>query len=252
LDSLNLGEMIVAMDDAAQERLRTLQDAANALLRDYITVRYMAWTVLESGSPLRRHAAAVSARASFYDTPTYARWGVGTGIAVASLAESTNLLDKIASLVHLYLATGRDPNHVYFRGFYLRPGKKSQPAQTDPAIAVELDEPNLGLLALCDLADELERPTPLGELIRRRHAATHRGIVVHHMFLEEVDDRGWLDRVEASDLRAAVMEQLTRARAALLYLMDLINLRERRDRPEGLIVPMPSWPAQPEHPDEYW
>ena len=252
LDSLSLGGMLIGIDEASQQRLRTLQDATNALLRDFISVRYLAWACIEPESTVRTHAAQVSSHASFYDTLSYGRWGVATGLAVTFLAAATNLLDKIASIVHLYLGTARDPNYVYFRGFYLQPAKKKQAAQPDPAIAAELDVPNLGLLALCDLAGELERPTPLEALIRRRHAATHRGIVVHDMLIEDIDDSGWLERVEMTDLRAAVMEQLVRARAALLYLGDVINRRERRHQPDGPIITLPSWPAVPEQADEYW
>jgi hypothetical protein len=249
LDSLSLSGMVVGVDDESQQRLRTLQDAINALLRDYIAVRYLAWTCLEPASPARQHAAKLSTHASFYDTLTYGRWGVATGLSVATLAAATNLLDKVASVAHLYLGTGRNPAHVYFRGFYLKPAKRKQPAQPDPAIASELDQHNLGLLALCDLAGELERPTDLNELLARRHAATHRAVVAHDMLLDEIDDDGWLDRIEARDLRMAVMEQLVRARAALLYVADMINGRERRQEPEGPIITMPSWPAQPEDPE---
>jgi hypothetical protein len=252
LDSLSLGGMLVRINEESQQRLRTLQDATNALLRDYVSVRYFTWGLPGAGlapaSPRCRHQHP----RVLYDTLTYVRWGVGTGIAVMALAAATNVLDKIASVVHLYLTTGRDPERVYFRGFYQQPSNKNSPAEPDPVIAAELDEQNLGLLALCDFAGELERPTPLGELIRQRPAATHRGIVVHRMLLQEIDDRGWLDRVEAHDLHAAIMAQLTRARAAMLYLADLINLRERRQQPDEPVITMPSWLAEPEYPDEYW
>ena len=249
LDSLSLGGMVVGIDDQSQQRLRTLQDALNALLRDYIAVRYLAWMSLEPDAPARQHAADLSARSSFYDTLTYGRWGVGTGLAVTALSAATNLLDKVASVVHLYLDTGRDPSGVYFRRFYLQPAKKKHPAEPNPAVSAELEERNFGLLALCDLAGELERPTPLNELLSRRHAATHRAVAVHDMLLGEVEDQGWVERVEASELREAVLEQLARGRAALLYLADMINQRELRSKPDGPVVTMPSWPAVPERND---
>jgi hypothetical protein len=257
LDSLSLSGMVTGIDDAAQQRMRTLQDATNALLRDYIAARYLAWMCLEPNAPAREHAAQLSQTASFYDTLTHGRWGVGTGLSVAALAAATNLLDKTANVTHLYLGTGRNPSHIYFRGFYLQPPKKGRPAEPDAVIAGEVDAMNLGLLALCDLAGELERPTPLNELVSRRHAATHRAIAVHHMLLEDIDDDGWLDRIESSELHDALMEQLGRARAALLYFADLVNYREhrnhreRRNRPDRPIFTIPSWPAQPERADDW-
>ena len=69
------------------------------------------------------------------------------------------------------------------------------------------------------------------------------------MLLGEVEDQGWVERVEASELREAVLEQLARGRAALLYLADMINQRELRSKPDGPVVTMPSWPAVPERND---
>jgi hypothetical protein len=71
------------------------------------------------------------------------------------------------------------------------------------------------------------------------------------MLLEDVDDGGWLDRGDSADLVVALMDQLRRARAALFYFRDLVDDRERRNEPEGPIVTMPSWPAEPEHAD-WW
>ena len=71
-------------------------------------------------------------------------------------------------MTHLYLGTGRNPDQVSFRGFWMLPPQHEQPSEPDPVIAAELDAGNQGLLALCDLAGDLERPTPLNRLVARR------------------------------------------------------------------------------------
>lgn len=249
LDAIRFRRMLVGIDEDSQARLRTLQDALNSLLQDYIAVRFLAWSSVEPNTPTRQHAAQVSQHASFHDSLRYVRWGVGTGLSVAALAAATNLLDKVASVTHLYLGTGRNPNHIYFRGFWLLAPKKKQPVQPDPVIAAELDAGNQGLLALCDLAGELERATPLNQLIARRHAATHRAVAVHDMVLHDIDDQGWLDRVSADDLSDALLAQLARARAALTYLADLITAREERNAPDDPLPELPFWPAETEDPE---
>jgi tetratricopeptide (TPR) repeat protein len=252
LDRLPLGGMTVKIDKRSQQQLKTLQDSLNSLLQDYLAVRFLAWSVLEPETSLREHAAAVSAHASFYDSLTYARWGVGTGLRVAAVAAATNLLDKVAGVAHQYMRTGHRASHAYFRRFGLLPAKKNQPDRVDPIVAAELDAGNRGLLALCDLAGELERATPLNHLLARRHAATHRTVAVHHMLLDSDNEQSaWLDRVEGGELADALLDQLGRARAALVYVADCINDRERRTAPEGPIVTMPSWPAEPERPDDW-
>lgn len=250
LDALRFGGMTVGIDQASQRRLRTMQDALNSLLQDYIAIRYLTWIAIEPDTATRRHAAELSQHASFYDSLTYARWGIATGLSVNALAAATNLLDKAASVTHLYLRTGRTPSQIYFRRFWLLPRNRNTLHRPDPVIAKELDAGNLGLLALCDLAGELERPTPLNELVARRHAATHRTVAVHHMLVEDIDDEGWLDRITADDLREALLAQLTRARAALVYLVDLIKHREERCKPGGPIVTLPAWLAEPERADD--
>lgn len=252
LDRLPLGGMTVKVDERSQQRLKTLRDSLNSLLQDYLAVRYLAWSVLEPETPLREHAAVVSAHASFYDSLTYARWGVGTGLRVAAVAAAMNLLDKTAGVAHQYLRTGQQPRLAYFRRFGLLPTKKHQPDRLHAAFAAELDAGNRGLLALCDLAGELERDTPLNALLVRRHAATHRTVAVHEMLLDLDDEQSpWLDRVEAGELGDALLDQLSRARAALIYLADAINDPERRTAPDGPIITLPSWPAEPERPDDW-
>ena len=230
LDAVRFGRLIVGVRDDSQARLMTLHDALNSLLQEYISVRYVAWSSVEPTAPTLRHAAHVDQHASFEDSLTYARWGVATGLSLTALAASASLLDKVASVTHLYLGTGRNPDQVSFRGFWMLPSQHEQPSEPDPVIAAELDAGNQGLLALCDLAGDLERPTPLNRLVARRHPATNRTVAVHDLLLGDIEDHGWLDRIPVDDLRDALMTQLARARAALTYLTDLIDVREQRGR----------------------
>jgi hypothetical protein len=72
------------------------------------------------------------------------------------------------------------------------------------------------------------------------------------MLLESDEDGSpWLDRVEVGELTSALLDQLQRARRALVYLADAINDRERRLKPEGPVFTMPSWPARPEGPGDW-
>jgi hypothetical protein len=101
----------------------------------------------------------------------------------------------------------------------------------DKALAEQLQPQsfNRGLLALCDLASDLDQDTPLARLLERRHAATHRFLVVHEMVVH--DDAGdWLDHVEWGTLVEQSIAQLRVGRAALVYLARLIDIREAQRR----------------------
>lgn len=71
------------------------------------------------------------------------------------------------------------------------------------------------------------------------------------LFAPDDKQSPWLDRVDAAELAGAVLDQLRRAGTALVYLADAINDRERRSAPEGPVITMPSWPAEPERPDDW-
>lgn len=247
LDRLPLEKMIVKGSEKSRHIL--LRDSLNSLLQDYVSARYLVWCVIEPDTDLRRHAASLGPHMTFGDTLTHARWGIGTGLRVAALASATNLLDKIAGVAHQYLQTGKQPRQAYIRNFGLLV-QRDRPDRIDPVIGTELDEGNRGLLALCDLAGEIGRPTPLNELLQRRHAATHRTVAVHDLpFDEDAEPNEWLDRVEADALANALRDQLARSRAALIYLADTINYRDQRLFPPGPIPTLPMFPAQPERAD---
>jgi tetratricopeptide (TPR) repeat protein len=227
LDPLFFRGLTSGVTDTDLARVNVLVDAFNTIKQDFIAARYLTWLTDDPDSPLHEHADRQSARSTFLDSLTYARWGARTGLGVQAFAAATNVLDKIAGFTHLYLGTGRVRN-VYFRSLWHPPARPGRPVNMDAELTDELRGPgNRGLLALCDLSCDLEEPTELNELVERRHTATHRFLVAHNMLLDESgpsDD--WLERVEWRDLITGTVHQLGIARAALVYLARTIDIRE--------------------------
>ena len=246
LDAVRFGHLTVGLDDESQARLRTLQDALNALLQDYISARYLGWQTAEPGSDLRHAVDVINQHAGFADTLSHARWGTATGLGLGALAAASNLLDKVAGVTHLYLQTGRD--RIYFFEFWLRPAKKKTQREVDGVIEEELKAGNRGLLALCDLACEHERPGPLRTVKGQRHAVTHRAIAVHDI-LQDDASKNWVERIRTEELREGILDQLRRGKAALTYLVDLIVEHEHRIHPERDLPSLPYFAAVPEDPD---
>ena len=246
LDAVRFGRLTVGIDDESQARLRTLQDALNALLQDYISARYLGWQTAEPGSDLRHAVEVINQHAGFADTLSYARWGAATGLGLVALAAANNLLDKVAGVTHLYLQTGRE--RVYFFEFWLKPAKKKTPRDVDNVIEQELKNGNRGLLALCDLACELERPGPLKAVKGQRHAVTHRAIAVHDILRDDAA-KDWVERISTEDLRDGILDQLRRGKAALTYLVDLIIDHEHRIHPQQDLPSLPYFAAVTEDPD---
>jgi HEPN superfamily protein len=246
--------LTLGLDDAAQQRGNDLVDAFNAIKQDYVSARYQLWLASGNESPIREHASAVSNGVHQLDSLMYARWGVRTGLAAQSFAAATNLLDKLASFVHLYFETSRVKN-VYFRTLWHPPRRRNQPDVMDEEIArvFSTGRANRGLMALCDLSCDLEQDTPLNRLVERRHAVTHRFLVVHHMLLDS--DRGdsdWVERVDWHELVDGATSLLRTARAGLIYLARTIDIAEfgKGRGEDGRPLPvLPLPPAPTEHPE---
>jgi hypothetical protein len=78
LDALYFSGIVVGLDDAEQRQAKDFIDAFNALKQDFIAARYLLWLADGDESPIREHAAAITARAGYLDTLRYARWGTRT------------------------------------------------------------------------------------------------------------------------------------------------------------------------------
>jgi hypothetical protein len=198
LDPIFFTGLVLGVSEEEQVRLQDLLDAFGALKQEYVATRYLAWLAEDYDSPIREHASEVSAKVKFFDSLSYARWGVRTGLAALAFAAAMNLLDKVAGFVHLYLGTDR-VRDVYFRTLW-HPRSRGGDDVMDSALADELRAGNRGLLALCDLSCDLdfERKTPLAELVELRHTATHRFLVSHDMLLEgRTPASEWVQRVGA-------------------------------------------------------
>lgn len=259
LDALYFSGVTVGLDEAEQRRANDLIDAFNALKQDYVAARYLLWLADGAESPIREHAAAVTARAGYLDTLRYARWGPRTGLATQAFAAASNLLDKVASAVHIYYRTARKSQGVYFRYLWHPRHADHKPDVMDPELVDAA--PTRGLRALCDLSCELETRTPLNELVERRHAATHRFVVVHRLPSaagEPASD--WLDHVDWDDLVSGTITLLVTARSALIYVARTIDIEERRRAKQrenaaaasgkpSLVPPLPLPRSAPEHPE---
>jgi tetratricopeptide (TPR) repeat protein len=254
LDPLYFNGLTVGVSDEERARMNYIIDSFNALKQDYLAARYLAWITTEPQSPISEQTSALRGRARMFDSLAYARWGVRTGMALQAMTAAINMLDKVASFVHHYFAIERKQK-IYFRTLWHPPVANGKLEVMHKEIAARLEpneKANPGLLALCDLTGDLERPTPLNELVERRHAATHRFLVAHHMLLAEPADNDWVERIEWDELVHGIISQLQTARAALIYLAQAIDYEEAQRHAcmaakPGVIPTMPMWPVHTEH-----
>ena len=219
LDPISFGN-ITFPKGSNLDRINDVVDAFNTVKQDYITARYLLWLASADGSPIRDHARLVTRRTSFSDTYNYGRWGVRTGIAAQTLKGTFDLLDKIAAFIHLYFHTERQSRDVDFRSLpYVNRRDRKDFAQ--PFInALSNPEPNSGLMGLFDLSGDpaFKRLEPY------RNAATHRFLMVHVMGAPDRTD--WSEHIGWPTLMENTLELLGIVRGAILYLADVIRIRE--------------------------
>lgn len=248
LDPLVFEGLFESADAADQNRITLLCDAFNVLKREFVTARYLTWLVTDPDAPGRPEMDAATRRASWVDTLHMARWGVRTGVGVNAFTAATNLLDKVAGLTHIYFATGRQSGQVYFRGFW---HQRNKPNRWQAEFAEALEPPgfNRGLIALSDLACDLEQESALSVLLDRRHTATHRFLVAHDQLFDAPSDE-WLQREEWGDIVEGTLEALHTARAAIIYLVRMVDTAEagkiRVAKQEGIVPDLPLLGVNPD------
>jgi len=197
-------------------------DAFNSLKQGYVTARYLTWLGTDpTGS---RHAGidSIEGRIRFVDTKLGARFDLRTGIALQSFTAATNLLDQVAAFVHQYFDTGRNARSIFFREFWQASNGHFEPKLEE---WLQADRFNRGLYALCDLAADLERESPLARHFGRRHAVTHRFLVAHDDLAEPDPDKR-LERVDWQAFIDGSIQQLRLGRAALIYVTRTVVAAE--------------------------
>lgn len=235
IDSIGISRIKSGSSREDIERTNEIINAFNAVKQDFIAARYLAWLAFADESLVRDHTRKVTRRTSFIDTLTYTRWGTRTGIAVQAHKSAVDVLDKIASFVHLYLDSGRVRN-VSFRSL---PYAKASVGDLDQTIADAIDAPeaNRALLALADLSSDLDNH--LEQVLQRRHAATHRFLVIHSE--SPIESSNWSQHTNWYDHMDESVFQLRLARSAGIYLAQMIDIRERalaKASPSaGLVMP---------------
>ena len=243
LDAVTFGSISLSLAEGeVLDRASEIVDAFNTIKQDYVVARYLVWLAATEDSPIREQAKTITRRTSFWDSLNYAYWGVRPGIGIQALKVTLDTLDTIAAFVHLYFRTGRRVRDVEFRTLPYASRKKKKLA---PSLAEALKRPeqNRGLAALIDLSAELEEqsPSPLGRLVQRRHAATHRFFSVH--IEGRPDSSDWIERLSWPELLEESLESLRITRRAILYLAQMIHIHERAtevpDSSGPMTMPLP-------------
>lgn len=186
---------------------------------------YARWVARESGS--------TPETGRYTDTLDYAIYGIDQSLLVLSQRAALDLLDKIAVTTTEYLDLGDKARSVYFRTRWHEQGKRPEQRDWQPAIRDEIERGATSLVALAELAEDIDVGGSLSSRRETRHAGTHRLVVLHDQGCRPSRPSRYILHQEESQFVETVIESLRTARAAILYFVAFVNRREARNHREA-------------------
>ncbi len=235
-----LGTDSTQWDSAGIHALSTAEGAmpaiftsVNVLKAEYLVSRRLAFSGEERvvATPLGQSADDPGL---YIDTLDMSVYGEASSSLVLAQRSTLDLLDKVAVAVNEHLGIGDDSNTVTFRSFWtkgnppeLRAGLPQNTATWTPAV-----------LSLAELALDAQDGGAYASAQALRHAGTHRLVNLSW----DAPDQDATDahvRIGAFELVGATHASLAVARAAFLYLLDLIADHEEQAPDSGVPMPAP-------------
>lgn len=233
VDDLFFARLGFALDKKAKKSSVALIFLLNVIKEEFVTARHLYYLAVFPGER-EREADGIS---TYGDPAEFARFGLDAGLLKTSLRNAVDLLDKVAAFINLYLKLGHDERAVNFNVVWFT---RCSPAKGEhPAIA-SLRSSNRWVVVLRDLCDDWYNQTYPGPFKDLRNVIAHRGLV---LFAEKIGEQASSKR-SAEDLANETLLMLRTAKAAIGYLVLLINEEEdRRERDGGkfpLMQPLPT------------
>jgi len=200
------------------------------------------FNVIKSDFILARHLLFNAVSNHFEDTGTYsdtldyACYGVNESALALAQRAALDILDKIAvaALSYLNIAGAR---YTSFKQAWFK--EKSE--DFAKKIEAEISVGNTALLALTEIArDLIEHEGYLHQKQNARNSSTHRFTVLHDFGSLPESESRCLEHYEYDDFSKDSLLTLKLARCAIIYFVQMIQLREERLEygREGLVMPM--------------
>lgn len=190
----------------------------NVIKADYLVARRLVFDSIElSNDHYLRQPPSDSGE--YVDTLDLAYYGQVPSSFVLAQRAALDVLDRIALAVNSHFDIGDNPKRIYFRTFWFTKEGKLRPK------LIEAIPPSIQLYALAELSYDLDASGLYPHANALRNAGTHRFVVANYG-RETTFDNDVEARVDTIDLEEITMEALRVARAAILYLISLVNEAE--------------------------
>ena len=220
-DDVFFGDIVVPLQEP-QQRFNDMAHALNHIKEDFATARYLYY---QSQSQVPELVEA-SAMTSYADTLDYAVFGLRSGFLKSSLRLATDMFDKCAGFLNLYLELGHPEDKVIFSNVWYnkRQYKKGLHENIETLLKA-----NHFLAALYDINKDLYSGTYPAPFRSIRNDATHKRLVLS--WYGSLDETGSTIH-DLSDFQEHVRILLRMAKAAVIYLVAVVDVEEKRRKAE--------------------
>jgi len=156
-----------------------------------------------------------------------------------------DVLDKVAVATSELFSVPGPYKNVYFSNRWLVV-KKGQPLAWHPALQPEIQAGNTAILALAELSLDIGENGALHQKKAYRHASTHRFTVLHDIGCTPSRVSDYIEHCGVSEFESHLIESLQLVRAAIIYFVEMISIREAaHKKAKGLVgvmnVPSHHW-----------
>jgi tetratricopeptide (TPR) repeat protein len=191
----------------------------NVLKSEFLVARYLAFAGLRDDLP---------ESGNYTDTLDYADYGVQPAALTLAQRACIDILDKVAVAASEYLGLPGDPKQVSFLNRWFEPRSRSEPPMLQKEIATEISAGNHALIAIAEVSGDIEAGGYLEDKRDLRNSSTHRFTVLHDMGGTPVRKSKYVDHFDSRAFVRQLLETLRLVRAVLLYLAEMITIREHR------------------------
>lgn len=207
--------------------------SVNVLKAEYLVSRRLAFTGEDNlrDTPFGQSSSDTGV---YVDTMDMAVYGEASSSLVLAQRSTLDLLDKIAVAANEYFEIGEAPDSVNFRRFWT----KGNPPKIRAGLPIETARWTPSALGLAELAHDAQPDGLYAGAQALRNAGTHR-LVNLSWQAPRTEVNGTHVPVEADDLISATHQSLAVARAAFLYLLDLVADQEETHPLAGSIGTLP-------------
>ncbi|WMY11760.1 LA2681 family HEPN domain-containing protein [Paraburkholderia phenoliruptrix] len=189
----------------------------NTLKSDYLAARHIAFQALHE---------SVLDSGSYSDTEDLAQYGIVSALMTLAQRACLDILDKVAVLTNEYLQLAGDPNKIYFVTTWFDRTKNREISKWKDPIDHEVKRGNTALIALSELARDIQDGGYLELRRAMRHASTHRFSVLHAGLPTALRESVVIEHYAHSDFIDHLIGSLQTSRAAIHYVAEMIRQHE--------------------------